>query len=63
MAAVKLRFFCPVHKGPLSTNVEEAGDLASRWSEELRLSCPHCNGEHTFVLREAYIVEPEKDPT
>jgi len=56
MRKVRLKFFCPVTKEPIPWEV--AGDvsgLAKRWSEAVRLSCPHCHGEHSFCYREAYI--------
>jgi hypothetical protein len=53
---VLLKFFCPVTKEAIEWDVPgDIASLAKRWSEEIRLACPHCGGEHSFCFREAYI--------
>jgi len=56
MRKVLLKFFCPVTKEPIEREIPgDVASLARRWSEKIRLACPHCVGEHSFCFREAYI--------
>jgi hypothetical protein len=53
---MRLKFFCPVTKEPITSEIPgDASSLAKRWSEQVRLPCPHCEGDHSFCFREAYI--------
>jgi hypothetical protein len=53
---VVLTFFCPVSKGAVEWDTpHDLHTLVKQWSSVVRLSCPHCKGEHSFSFREAYV--------
>ena len=54
----KLAFFCPETGLRIETGVEtDDYTLTTVRDVKLRVSCPHCQGEHDFFVLEGHLAE------
>jgi hypothetical protein len=57
-----VRLVCPKTSATFKGLLKNETDwLARHWQQSLRVACPRCGGEHSFVVKEVYLSEAIAD--
>jgi hypothetical protein len=57
-----VRLVCPKTSGPYKVRLKNDTDwLAKHWQQSMRVTCPCCGGEHSYVVKDVYLSEAIAD--